>query len=281
VGFREPLDLSVITSQYGVLAKEAQPEPEIDRSYLSHRPVRVNRSRPSDASTCTAVLPSYPTFSWDANGYYRRLQAPWPYVHVTKGWLAKSYQRLDGQRDPMKTYALKQLLNPKVREAYDRTPLGERYLDDDFVQEMLRRSASDEAVRRRLAGEDVDADDIMNERYVIDDGEPDSEQAAQDRRTAMADGRWDWSYYMWGFEQSPDVESQMEQWQSMVIEAIALTGARIHVSVGVVVGHPALYVLSRAPQSSCHTVFLRSDVEPSKSLARQAALELINLLYPN
>src|SRR5438067_12657373 len=82
---------------------------------------------PVDISTQTCLERAWDLI-WDVNGYYRALGVQWPFKDGRKD-LRVAYHERGGPDDEYLTYVFKQLLQPKVRSDYDKSPLGSRFRD--------------------------------------------------------------------------------------------------------------------------------------------------------
>src|SRR5690348_4532650 len=126
MGFRPDLDLSAILAQHRPTLptrEEAEAMRTVqtpDDSLRYETPVRLGWG-PDRWSTSMALVP-VERVCHDVNGYYRELGVDW---RATRKELLQAYLAKDGQSDVRLTYVFKQLLNPQVREAYDKSPKGE------------------------------------------------------------------------------------------------------------------------------------------------------------
>jgi len=193
--------------------------------------VRFSRGRPAQASSCGTVAVQ-PPYSWDVCAYYLILGVRWT---ATRGEIRRAYvaacARPHGQvQEERLTYIVAQLSDPAVRRAYDMTPLGGVFLRDREVAAAIRRKAAAEAGRRMSEGEDITADEVMNEMGFQavptepqeEDGKP-AERPAQPRTSRWA---MQWGYYaLCGPQgiQQPDA-AVLEAWQGMVAAALRERG---------------------------------------------------------
>jgi len=194
--------------------------------------VRFAHGRPAQASSCGTVAVQ-PPFSWDVCAYYLILGVHW---RATKGEIRRAYvarcARPDGQvQDERLTYVVAQLSDPEVRRAYDMTPLGGVFLRDREVAAAIRRRAAAEAGRRMSEGEDITADEVMNEMgFQAAPPEPEGEEAGEpaERPAQARTSRWalQWGHYAVAGPQGiqrPDA-AVLEAWQGMVAAALRERG---------------------------------------------------------
>jgi hypothetical protein len=265
---RSPLDLFGILPQYKLFAP-ATPErsmvPDDQDSGLCFQ-VPVRRGMGPDLwSTSTALVPVQ-RICHDVNGYYRELGVNW---RATRRELAVAYMARNGMASSRLTYIFKQLLNPKVREAYDRTGPGGEFLDD-YTQTDLKRRASDEAVRRSTLGQTASADDIMDEwGYVTvpEDGIDSVSPMGKDRGQRR-NGPWNYSYYAWKTSGYLQNEERLQQWQ----ELLSMAAARQRVAPVLAIGLTAMsdrpFMLEDI--NGKPVVFFPEESQPDLSVAEDA-----------
>ena len=242
-------------------------------------PLRIGNG-PATCSTRTTLVSTVPAFSWDVNGYYGTLGIPFPYVNATSGVLSKGYVANGGQQSPRATYYLKQLLNKAVRAIYDAHPLGEQYLDDEYVQEAIKASAAEEAGRRSQTGSYTRAESVMDEwGYVYHE---DDAPGVDNQRTNYKDGstpeishyepiEWTYSYWLWNSFVTDT--TRLEQWQALLVSA--LSGQKpVDLAVGILGKQPHPYAVREV--DGYQVVFLNENQEPTAELAAQAADALMN-----
>lgn len=302
-GFRPPLDISEMVQDYrsrgflpdqsGAVDGDANlpvqrslrpSQPSRWESPLAEDPYRVYVG-PEGCSTCTDVALATPAFAWDVNRWYRTLGVPWPYTHVPSGSLAKYYLAVDGQSDARATYYLKRLLDKATRAAYDAAPLGELFLDDDFVQQEIKNRAQVEASRRSQT-QFADAEQVMDEwGYALkpDDVSDSLAQAldedpfALDDRPTPESSLWAYSYWVWRAHTSrgPLVTGRLGAWQSLLVSALSQMGHRTTLRVGVMGKTPQEYAIGRS--GGLAIVYLNESATPTADLARRAAAALAEL----
>lgn len=309
MGFRPDLDLSGFIDDYrpwfggkslaGVsYVKTEAPERDINDfepipEAVLHRPVPRSVEEPlkvgNGPETATSVqdmVSAKPWFSWDVNGYYRLLGVPFPYVHATKGMLSKAYIAVDGQKSARKTYCLKQLLNPKIRAEYDAMPLGDVYLNDDYVQDAMKAAAAREAGKRTAAGTFTEAQAVMDEwGYKLVDESPstdldtvDADEDRDPRSPGFDPTEWTYAYWLWRSSRS-DVE-RLAQWQSSVVTALSVLGARVRFAVGFLGRQPHNHLIGKA--GDVWVVYVNDKLSPEyyPDASRLAARALLHDMSP-
>lgn len=249
------------------------------------KPWRIGNG-PGSCSTSQEVVSARPAFAWDVNGWYRTIGVPFPYVDATSGVLSKSYVASGGQESARATYYLKRLLNKAVRGLYDTYPLGEVFLDDEYVQDELKAKAAAEASRRSREGSYTRPETVMDEwGYKID---PESTDVVDTVDNAVQDGgsqeerpfepiEWVYSYWMWQTRRNhlPSTDA-LEQWQGHLVSALARGGHKVEIAVGVAGKSPHPYTVGFFDEH--WVVFLHEDQAPSAELAERAATALIDTM---
>jgi len=211
---------------------------------------------PEVASSCQEMEPT-PTYIWDVCGYYRRLGVPWA---ATNRQLREAYLTLDPQQtDERLHYALMQLLNPIIRRAYDRMPLGGLFMGDRDVQEVLRRQASMEASRRNAENDgwepETSQGEVLKEWGLQDGLTPEearerlrgnageaaplgSEAGTLGSTLSQWDRHWSW-FRMSDLGGTMDLPSPLvlQEWQAMIATACTELGVRMTFAVGIWPGH--------------------------------------------
>jgi len=190
--------------------------------------VRFAHGRPAQASSCGTVAVQ-PGFSWDVCAYYLILGVSW---RATRGEIRRAYvaacARPGGQvQEERLTYIVAQLSDPATRRAYDMTELGGVFLRDREVTTAIRRKAAAEAGRRMSEGEDITADEVMNEMgfQAAPPGQGREEAGESPERPVQArTSRWamQWGHYAVAGPQGiqrPDT-AVLEAWQGMVAAAL-------------------------------------------------------------
>jgi hypothetical protein len=309
VGFRDDLDLTDILSSYRehlgayggsvgvnfVDEKKRQPEQEFDaipkslyarRQVVSEEPERIGDG-PMTCSTCTDVISARATFAWDVNGWYRTVGVRWPYADATSGMLSRAYIATGGQSSARATYYLKRLLDKPSRAAYDAMPLGEVFLDDQYVQDEMKAKAQAEASRRSQGGTFTNAVSVLDEwGYLLRDDAKDDLDAesglVQDEVAPEADvfepTEWTYAYWLWRSRGCGPTRfgttARLEQWQSLLVSALSVRKARVNLAVGLMGRQPQDYVVGRF--DGHYVVFLNDAMEPTQKMAVQAANLLIH-----
>jgi hypothetical protein len=214
-------------------------------------------------SSCVA-LERHPTVVWDVNGYYRALGVD---PRATRSALRRAYQDADGQRSAYLTYVLKQLLQPAVRRAYDATPLGRPFVDE-YLVDALKKAAHEESGRRRTAGLEDSAEEVMDEWGVSLD-EPHPEEFNQ----GPPESQWDYAYYVWG-TWSADA-TDLPAWQRMVVASLAGRGVVARFAVGVRGDYQGSLV---ADEGGVLVVYLGELSESDQKTADSAARRITELI---
>lgn len=292
-GFRPPLDLSDILGKYeafGGTSTAGAPRIDEAKPWYEQTPGAIEREAeqrrraeeqanspmvmgfgPLTASTCRDLVP-FPLHCWDVLGYYRTLGVHWK---ATRKELMVAYQAFGNMPTAYQTHVFKQLLNPAKRRAYDSTPLGQLFLDDDYVQDWLKQKAAAEAARRSRAGTPTTAREVVEEEYkfvpeepkeAIDTTESDGPDSASSATPFL---------YAWFTWRSKKEETDvLAEWQSLIVKAVAEQGAVLNVAVGFVGKQPHRYLVGRVGKTQ--VAFLNDRECPTEALASAAALALIN-----
>ncbi len=294
-GFREALDLTGILDRYsehlgkdgevnyvipGTLREREEEAFEPIPQHLYAQPPgsaehpEVVGDGPLTASTSRVLALARPLFAWDPNRYYRRLGIAWPYVHATRGQLARAFS-MRGD-DPMAAYAFKQLLNHRAE--YDAMPLGKQFLNDVYVQQERKRKAAEEVERRHRMGDtDVTVDDILEEQGDLVRLTPEEEAEIERLRaldeTASNDdsvgGPWQYAFYLWRTT-TYDVAA-LQEWQEALIREIGGNDFPALV-VGMMGKQPHRFAIAEVGD---HTVvFLNRDLAPTPDLVEAATSAL-------
>lgn len=308
MGFRQPLDVGRIVEKYQEFLghsstasinyvhpglhneRETEPEAIPKRLYAPEedveRPLRVGAG-PDQCSPSLRLQEARPLLAWDPNRYYRDLGISWPYVDATRGDLRRGFYAVHGHSSPWLTYCLSQLLNPQVRAEYDALPLGERYLDDKYVQEEMKAKAAAEASRRSERGKDTHAEDVLDEwGYVLRPEASDDLVAKEDDDTEDLDtdrskrfdedahqgpgADWGYSYYLWRTHKR---DSQMlSAWQSALISAPGAQEMLPAFAVGLLGREPNEYAIAQV--NDTWVVFINHKAQVTSDLALAAATAL-------
>jgi len=193
---------------------------------------------PETCSTVTELM-LHPTIIWDVNSYYGLLGVK--NYRATKKELREFFTEINGHSSPMITNAFKQLINPEIRREYDATPLGQRYMNDPYIQEEIKQAAQKEANKRQKDGQDVSAKDVLNEQgFDVEDEEPvegpeevsETEEIPdepEDEFEGFEEG-WDYAYYLW--KSIAIIEKPLALWQRAVHANLVKEGAILHFGVG-------------------------------------------------
>lgn len=315
MGFREALDLSHIVRKYEAFGgtstaginyvdgKAEQPEssfePIPERLY---RPAglpgnglepALAGSGPKTCSTSRTMALGGPEFAWDPNRYYRDLGVPWPYVHATRKDLRLAFFEANGLNSRRLTYCLKQLLDPEVRAEYDAMPLGEQYLNDEYVQEALKRRVAEEASRRSGKGDYTTAEQVLDEmgyKIVPDAGADatreeetspdvidtdhlkrlDEDEDDQSGKTVGTD--WEYSFYLWRTTRWQS--DLLAEWQAALITELSEREISQTLTVGLMGKQPHRYAV--ADVDGDWVVFLNHEEQVSPDLVSSAATALHN-----
>lgn len=249
----------------------------------SDDPVLYGRG-PAECSSSTTLSVVH-VWVYDVNGYYRELGV---HPSATKRDLRLAYMAKDGQSSVRLTYILKQLLNPAVRAEYDRTPLGELYLDD-YVREQLKRAieARQAQIMEDLARRGVDtsrldeeglARDIAASMGAMFEGDDDTPDETVDGGPGVGQdvarpAKFDYAYYLWAIKPTLDeTEStvrlvRLAEWQRLLVRALSDEGVQMKFAVGIH-GKPHRWVQA---QIGYRMVFLLNALEdPTEDLAAAA-----------
>lgn len=301
-GFREPLDVSEIVSHYRefldgestVGINHIRHDPEYQGDPYSFGPVPQRYKAPEESvddpllvgdgpSVCSSsltVAQGRPVLAWDPNRYYRSLGIPWPYVHATRKDLREAFYARDGHSSHWLTHCLKMLLDPGFRAYYDALPLGERNLDDPYIQDELKAKAADESGRRARQGKQVRPEDVLDEwGYKLT---PESNELAEqdvldnDRFNRFDDDNaphgpdgadWGFAYYLWKtHRRAPDL---LSAWQTSLVSFLGASERPPAIAVGLLGREPHEYVIAQV--KGTWVVFLNQKTEVSAALAKTAA----------
>lgn len=170
----------------------------------------------------------------DVNGYYRELGVDW---RCTKKDLREAYERLGGQGSPRLTYIFKQLINPLIREAYDRTPLGMAFMDD-YTQEWLRNRACMEAAERLgRTGAVTSAEEVLEEwgfqSLDTEEGPFDTVfPSVQDLSQDAAPAPWGYASFAWKTSTLLRNEERLSSWQAQLTIAAAERSVHTPLAIG-------------------------------------------------
>lgn len=279
MGARSDLDLSGILGQYGDVlptaetAEAMRKAQETDSSLCYERPARLGWG-PDRWSTSMALVP-VERVCHDVNGYYRELGVDW---RATKKELMEAYVALDGQSSTRLTYIFKQLLNPLIREAYDRAPKGQVFLDDYTEEDLKRRAHREAAERSQRLGKPVTSDEVLDDwGYVsLDDEEVDNVRAVRQDRTRRKAQSWDYSYYAWKTKSFVQDEARLQEWQALLASVAARQGSHPEMGIGVTSMSDQPYMMDYVHERP--VLFFSTETEPTEEIAIQAFAEFLNSL---
>lgn len=258
---RTALDLTGILAQYSPLRAPVPEQPVLpdEPEVLCFGvPTRLGRG-PLVWSTCTALVP-LERVCWDVNGYYRELGVHW---RATRRELMRAYQAKNGQRSPRLTYVFKQLLAAETREAYDRMPRGEVFLDA-YTDAELKQKAHQESGRRASKGKLVSAEQILDEwgYAILPDDEVDSVSPMGKDLEQPGSEPWEYSFYAWKTSSYLPDERRLRRWQELLATAATRYGVRPGMIIGMtalsdqpfmlenVNGHPVVFFSESTPTTS-------------------------------
>lgn len=285
MGFRPDLDLSGILPQYQKVLDWSDPPGTDDFSVLTDPPIPPEPPNepvlrgygPEWCSSQTALALS-PEICWDVNGYYRELGVHW---RATRAELGRAYQEKCGNNDVRLTFVLQQLLHPESRAAYDRTPLGEVFLDD-WMQFELKRKAHDRAYEMWMQGRQCTRDDVLEQWGYVPVPETawnGPEPVDTTQRFMQDEDRsqetWEFSYYLWRtiVRHLPT----LKQWQELLLQELSGRGCIVRFSVGMVGKEQTPAVLW--VDGKDFIFFLNERHEPSPQLAAKVVERATTYLH--
>lgn len=279
MGARPDLDLSSILGSYADVlptqeAVEALRKAESrDDSLCYERPARLGWG-PDRWSTSMALVPVV-RVCHDVNGYYRELGVDW---RATRKELREAYVALDGPNDARLTYVFKQLLDPLVREAYDRASKGEFFLDDYTEEDLKAKAAREAANRSQRLGKPVSSDDVLDEwGYVsLEEEEVDSVRAVRQDRTRRRAQEWNYSYYAWRTKSFVQDEARLQEWQHLLSAEASRQGSHPEMGIGVTSVSDQPYMMDYVHERP--VLFFSTETEPTQEIASQAFAEFLNSL---
>lgn len=257
---------------------------------VDHGP-EVRGSGPLVASSSRA-LARRPLIIWDVNCYYRDLGIRFPYrptrSEIRQAWFAKDPGARYGRpRNARLIFVFRQLLDDRVRDAYDNCPHGEVFLDD-YVRALIRRKAVEEAHRRaRLAGFNVvdDAELVADfERSVYSEmgfdvdheEEDDTPSEALDATPPPAQdvarpATFGFAYFVWRIHAIGLSDQPLSEWQSMVGSALAERSITTRFAVGLHHRMPQSYLILTV--GDILVFLLHQEQTPTPFLARSAVAQ--------
>lgn len=291
MGFRPDLDLKEILKNFEVFGgtPRLQQTPVHAPEYFSVLDEASVPPEPPDEPfrqgwgprwcSSETALDITPRICWDVNGYYRGLGVHWK---ATRKELGEAFLARDGHSSPWLAYVLSQLLNPEVRRAYDRSPPGEPFLDDDFVQADLARKAYEEARRRTLVeGVETHRDRVLEEwgLSAVKPGDAnaldqvDSDSGGGQDEPSSSQETWEYAFYLWR-----TVTGSLEHlkcWQELLLRELSVLGYTVRFSVGMIGKETAPYLLRSVGQD--FIIFLNEDFLPTPELAARAVRDYQDL----
>ena len=260
------------------------------------------------AQTCSSsfeLASRSDSFIWDVCEYYRLLGVP---VDATRKQLRRAFYRRGGARGskPRLTYALKQLLNPFIRQAYDEAVPTQPFFLDKDTQENLKRKAIQEAARQSYeTGTEITEDEVLA-RWGIKRNAPGEEEPLENlvpgkaadktgdkpvrertpppqsgggigkygpESTALGStiSPWQlqWAWYVWygrWTDQNWDPKP-LEEWQRLIRHELGMRGLSMNFAVGLHAGSG--WKIFQTSEGTC-IVFLARSEYPHESLAAQA-----------
>jgi hypothetical protein len=274
---RPPLDLGDIMAQYDLFSP-VRPEPPVlpgeDRqdALCFTVPTRLGKG-PLKWSTCTALVPVV-RVCHDVNGYYRDLGVEWT---ATRRELGQAYMDLGGPESIRLTYVIKQLLNPRVREAYDRTAAGEVFLDDyTDPEKKLKRQAREESARRLMRGESSSAQEVLDEwGYMLLDEEGLDNVSPLVNDRPQPEQPWGYSYYAWKTgSYLPHGGIFLRKWQELLSAAASRHGAHPEMILGTTSLSDQPFMMEDVNDST--VVFFSEDCAPSEQIADDVIGQLLH-----
>jgi hypothetical protein len=217
----------------------------------------------------------------DVNGYYREMGVHW---RCTRRELTQAYELLNGPNSARLTYIFKQLRDPLIREAYDRSPLGVPFLDDYTEQWIKRRATMEAAARTGRTGEAVSPQDVLDEwgLTTVDDV-PTSADApldtvgptVEDLPQEAAPDPWGYASYAWKTTSFLRDEERLRAWQTALGRAAAVRSIHSPLAIGSTsVSVPPFTLVEVGGE----WVILFSEAEePSEELAGKALDQLLSI----
>lgn len=263
---RAALDLGAILAQYAPLRA---PEPEAPvlpgddpKDPLCFGvPTRLGRGPLAWSTSTVLVVPE--RVCWDVNGYYRELGVHW---EATRRELMRAYRAKEGQRSPRLTYVFKQLLNPKIRKAYDRMSKDQVFLDA-YTDEKLKRRAHQESGRRAAEGQLISPEQVLDEwgYAVLGDDEVDSVIPIGKDQINPGTEPWEYSYYAWKTSSYLPDEGRLRRWQELLSTAATRYGERPRMIIGATALSDQPFMLENVNGST--VVFFSEDTPLESSIA--------------
>lgn len=214
-------------------------------------------------STSTA-LATTKQIIWDVNRYYRDLGVP---TDATRKQIRLAYQQAQGWESTRLTYIVRQLLNPKIRDAYDRCRPGTIFFDrywKEYVEAEIQKDLS-----QRL-GTDGSQFEARAEKIQLPPEDEPFEVVDRDDGYGQTGPTpiWSWGYFLWQ-SGCRDI-ARLAGWQEQLVRAFAERGEIRQIGVGFLGAH------MRRPWEVKEVgyltvVFLADNEQPSADLAIEAA----------
>lgn len=274
-----PLDLSALLPQYREFlpdvpvqaGPELMPDAQDGRKY----PFPTRLGDGPVTWSCSRTLAVRRPVVYDVNGYYRELGVK---HDANRRELREAYQAQDGQSSPRLTYVLRQLLDPVVREAYDRSPLGRPFLDD-YVEDTVKRQAAREAQKRTSqTGSFTSAEQVLGDwGYILldddGDGEPLDTVASvrqdQGSQAVATTPRWGYASYAWQTTSYLRDEATLVAWQAALTRVADARGlSQPNLAIGTTAMSEVCIMLDE--YHGQHVAFFPEEAEPSDQIAGEA-----------
>lgn len=209
-----------------------------------------------DMSTSTS-LATIPKVIWDVNSYYRSLDIGWPYK-PTRRELRQGFQRVEGHASERLTYYMKQLLDPQVREEYDRMPLGSVFRDKYVLESEFRKLADLASHLSEDSGTLVTAGDLVDEY---------DRERPRPAPPLPPSGRW-WNWGFFAHKSREHNTDPLESWQNLLIQAFSEQKVATTISIGYIGGTHCEFDIRKHQDRD--VFFLNDKVTPTQELAKTA-----------
>jgi hypothetical protein len=290
---RDPVASSWTWSATSAPASSSPPQPG-RHALPAADPAPARRGGRAETASSDQRLELWPSsWCWDVCGYYRILGAGWKASRLE---LRHAYQRLEGHRSALRTYAMSQLMDEALRREYDALPLGTLWLKDRYVQEFVKKRAAEEARARSAApgrwrdrfagfGILVTPEDILGEwgfgldREQSGDDDDRLDAGLPPRRPALGGAAWmaQWSYYASGWPDASRV-AMLPLWQDLLLGELRGHEIRMSFAVGVTEKSNAEgFAVSRSFSTGSLIIFLAGD-HPTRRLAAKAVVRAVESL---
>jgi hypothetical protein len=189
------------------------------RTTMDNHPVLVGVG-PVEFSTSVALVP-WPLYVWDTNLFYWDLGVHW---RASRKEIRQAYQAKGGESNVRLTMIVGYLLDPVHRRAYDLTPLGAHYFDDE-IEEAVRHQAAAMATQAIMEGDELEEQELNK---MIDELRESAFE--EEERPRYRPLRYQWSYYVHK-SQNGDLE-RLNQWRSAIIFMLRYWEAPATLSLG-------------------------------------------------